>query len=250
MFRFVQLLFLMALVSSCGSAIYPGGIIIPQVEEEGDWHITGGGTARDAYMGFQGQVARTLKNNLAAVATVSVATDWDNYEIKENNDQYHLDLGLVYLMGQSKNQVGTTYQLQGGISLVRTFMHDRMPIPLHFQQNHLYLQASSRHMLFGHLNLVGAMRFSAANVSWIENPPLPNQITNYPAADWAIFNSTYRELTHQYFHFTVSPVLQLEVDFEPLRLMANVQPNYVLNQPRIMPPSITLNAGIVWKLRP
>ncbi|MBA4304839.1 MAG: hypothetical protein C0424_11490 [Sphingobacteriaceae bacterium] len=250
MFRALQLVFLVAMVSSCSTAIYPGGILVPQVEEEGDWHITGGGTVRDAYLGFQGQVAHTLKNNVAAVATVSVATDWDNYEIKENNDQYHLDLGLIYLLGKSNNQVGTTYQIQGGISLVRTLMHDRMPIPLHFQQNQLYLQASSRHMLFGHLNLVAAMRFSAATVSWIGTAPSPNQIPANTAVNMATFNSTYRELTHQTFHFTASPVLQLEVDFEPLRLIANVQPNYVLNQPHILPPSITLNAGIIWRLRP
>lgn len=251
MFRWVTLLVFASVTVSCGPALHPGGILVPQLPNEREVVVVGSGTVNDRFIGFQGQLAYGIKPNASLVATLSAGDDWDNSRLlsSEGNRQYHLDLGWSCLLGKSAPEASGTYQFQTGVSLVRSFLTDQLAFPLHYQQNHLYAQASSRHRLFEHLYVVTALRLSGAGIYWIEKPTRFISVEPGQERAYAKYITTYNEITYRPIHLIASPVFQAEFDFDGVQVVLNVQPNYVLNQQRIAAPSTTINAGFIWKIR-
>lgn len=242
---------LLCICTSCGSALYPGSISLPQLKEQGDVQIAGNASLGALGTGVQAQAAYALSDRWGVQGSfqqiVSVFRNPRESPHFPTSAKYGaFEAGLIRILRPSGAQhSGNSYLLQAGLGHSRTFSaYDRLS--LDFSQNQIFVQGQSRHEIYHDLMFSVGLRVGASQLNWINEPDDSPYYSTYRRY---LYYPTLEYLEFRRFFWMVTPIFQAEYALKRFVFTGSIQSTHVVNQIDWRPPATTLNFGIRWQLK-
>lgn len=216
--------------------------MLPHLEGKGDLQAAGHMTLSGELVGVHSQLAYAINDDWGVQATACVLTTGE-FNASPINRFRSYEAGVLRMFApEMHGKRGVTYVLQAGLGFSEASLRAGYRPALIFNQNHLFVQGSSRHQLSEFWALGVGLRLGITEVNWVEQPGPPKQ------GGWP---PTFTEQQQLYLEarplfWLANPIFQLEYCYTNYVLTFTAHPAYVINQPYIEYPVGPLNFGFRW----
>ncbi len=220
--------------------LYPGNIILPNLEEAGEFQLQANGSFAVTAIGAQTQLAYALNEQWGVQATAQyMVTPLFNAPAYDRHFAAEA-AAIRMLKPQGTQHQGSTYIVQAGLGYSRSNWALTYHPSFDFNQAHVFVQGHSRSMVGQHLGFSFGLRLGATTQHWLQAPDSP--------LGSRFFAPTVDYLNAQPLFMIATPLLQGEYDMGSYIFTLTIQPSFVLNERNLTPPSAPLSFGARWQL--